>query len=232
MGSEMCIRDSIYLERAELADFLGGTQQYTEVLLKLKDYKRDGRDLTEILREDLADQGLIRGGIYARSEVRTWEEYRGNLIGAIQNERVLMMIMLSLVLLVAGFTVFAILSMMVTEKRRDIGILCAIGATPKGILDTFLYIAFWDALIGATLGTILGTWGAIKIDAIERAVSKLIHKQIFNRDVYLFDHIPSIVQPMWVAAIVLGAFVCALLFAAVPAVRAARMDPLEALRYE
>jgi lipoprotein-releasing system permease protein len=222
----------VYLERAELADFLGGTQRYSEVLLRLKDYDAEGRDLVHHLREDLAERGLIRGGLYALTEVRTWEEFRGNLIGAIQNERVLMMIMLSLVLLVAGFTVFAILSMMVTEKRRDIGILCAIGATPKGILDTFLYIAFWDALIGATLGAILGTWGAIEIDTIERKVSSLIGIKIFNRDVYLFDHIPSIVEPTWVAAIVLGAFTCALMFAAIPALRAARMDPLEALRYE
>jgi lipoprotein-releasing system permease protein len=222
----------IYLERSELADFLGGTQRYSEVLVRLRDYAEHGRPLTAALREELGQAGLIRGGVYAMTEVRTWEEFRGNLIGAIENERVLMMIMLSLVLLVAGFTVFAILSMMVTEKRRDIGILCALGATPKGILDTFLYIAFWDALIGATLGMLLGVWGALKIDALEQAISRLIGKQIFNRDVYLFDHIPSIVVPLWVALIVLGAFACALLFAAIPALRAARMHPLEALRYE
>lgn len=222
----------VYVERTELADFIGGSQRFHEVLVKLTDYGRHGRAFSAALRTELDDAGLIRGGPYADTEVRTWEEYRGNLIGAIENERVLMMIMLSLVLLVAGFTVFAILSMMVTEKRRDIGILCAIGATPKGVLDLFLFIAFWDALIGATLGTILGVWGAIKIDAIEQRISQVIGKQIFNREVYLFDHIPSIVEPLWVAAIVLGAFTCALAFAAIPALRAARMDPLTALRYE
>jgi lipoprotein-releasing system permease protein len=222
----------VYVERAELADLLGDTQQYSEVLVRLKSYEKDGARLAAELRADLELKGLIRGGGMGGTEVRTWEEFRGNLLGAIENERVLMMIMLSLVLLVAGFTVFAILSMMVTEKRRDIGILCAIGATPKGILDLFLFIAFWDALIGATFGAILGIWGAIKIDVIEQKVSRLIGKQIFNREVYLFDHIPSVVEPLWVAMIVLGAFACALAFAAIPALRAARMDPLTALRYE
>jgi lipoprotein-releasing system permease protein len=222
----------VYLERDELSNLLGGTQRYSEVLVRLKAYPRDGQRLSGRLRVDLEEQGLIRGGMMAETEVRTWEEFRGNLLGAIENERVLMMIMLSLVLLVAGFTVFAILSMMVTEKRRDIGILCAVGATPKGVLDLFLMIAFWDALIGATFGAILGVWGAIKIDIIEQRLSNLIGKQIFNREVYLFDHIPSVVEPLWVAAIVLGAFTCALAFAAIPALRAARMDPLTALRYE
>ncbi len=222
----------IYLERTELIDFLRDTRRFTQVLVRVEDFKRDGNRIRDELRESLAAAGVIQGGPYARQEVRTWEEFRGNLLGAIENERVLMAIMLSLVLVVAGFTIFAILSMMVTEKRRDIGILCALGGTPKGILDVFLMIALWDALIGGFFGAVLGTWGAIRIDSIERWLSKTFGVQIFNRDVYLFDHIPSIVQPMAVGVIVFGAFVCALLFAAIPAWRAARLDPLEALRYE
>jgi lipoprotein-releasing system permease protein len=143
-----------------------------------------------------------------------------------------MAIMLSLVLLVAGFTVFAILSMMVSEKRRDIGILTALGATPRGVMTSFLMIAFWDALIGALLGAVFGTWGALKIDSIEQSLSSLLGVQIFDRDVYLFDTIPSVVEVLPVTLIVLGAFVCALLFAAIPAWNAAKLDPLEALRHE
>jgi lipoprotein-releasing system permease protein len=225
----------IYLDRRELADFLGQTRGYTQVLVRLVDYERDSAAVTADLRATLAERGLIAGGMqYAdgRIEVRTWEEFRGNLLGAIENERVLMGIMLSLVLVVAGFTVFAILSMMVTEKRRDIGILAALGATPRGVMSLFLMVAFWDALLGGFLGAVLGTWGALRIDAIERWLSRAFGVQIFNRDVYLFDHIPAIVQPLWVGAIVLGAFVCTLRFAAKPAIRAARLDPLEALRYE
>ena len=222
--------ERVYLERSELTDFLGGSQQFSQILVRLHDYEKDGALAREELESSLVKAGLIDEEAWP--QVLTWEDFRGNLLGAIENERVLMAIMLSLVLIVAGFTVFAILSMMVTEKRRDIGILCALGATPRGILHLFLMIAFWDALLGAVLGGAAGIWAAIKIDTVERWLSATFGWQIFNRDVYIFDYIPSIVQPLWVATIVLGAFVCALLFAAIPAWRAASLHPLEALHYE
>jgi lipoprotein-releasing system permease protein len=221
---------TVYLPRSELVSLLGTPTQYDTVLVKLKDYARDGEAVRDDLREGLYSKGLIRDR--HSSEVRTWEEFRGTLLGAIENEKTLMSIMLSLVVVVAGFTVFAILSMMVTEKRRDIGILSALGATPAGIHVLFVLIGFWDALIGATLGAIIGTWAAFKIDAIERWLSDTFSIQIFNRDVYLFDHIPSVVEPVGVALIVLGAFVCTLLFASIPAWKAGRLHPLDALRYE
>jgi len=242
--------ERIYVERGELARMLAGVDesdpmpagatQYSEVLVRLHDYQAHGVLAAGDLRSMLVEKNLLdRYG-----DVLTWEQFRKPLLGAIENERVLMAIMLSLVLLVAGFTIFAILSMMVTEKRRDIGILTALGATPRGVLSLFLLIGFWDALLGATLGAIFGIWGALKIDPIElwlsgsfsRFLSFVLQREvkieIFDRHVYLFDSIPSVVQPVAVAAIVLGAFVCTLLFAAIPAWKAATLDPVEALRFE
>lgn len=219
----------IYMDRRELLDLLGGPRQFSQVLVKLQDYPRDGKQVREELSEKLYRAGLTAGYRY---EVRTWEQFKQTLLGAIGNERVLMAIMLSLVMLVAGFTVYAILSMMVTEKRRDIGILCALGAPPRGIQALFLMIGFWDVLIGASLGALIGVVGAFKIDGIERGLSKLFGIEIFDRNVYLFDYIPSVVDPVAVALIVLGAFVCTFVFALWPAWRASRLHPLDALRYE
>lgn len=221
---------TVYLERSELVTLLATPTQFDKVLVKLVDYEKDGAAVRDDLRRQLFQKGLIRDP--GSSEVRTWEEFRGTLLGAIENEKTLMSIMLSLVVVVAGFTVFAILSMMVTEKRRDIGILAALGATPGGIHVLFLLIGFWDALLGAGLGAIVGVWGAIQIDPIERWLSSTFGIQIFNREVYLFDHIPSVVEPIGVALIVLGAFVCTLVFASIPAWKAGRLHPLDALRYE
>jgi lipoprotein-releasing system permease protein len=222
--------ERIYMDRAELVDFLGTGRQYSQVLVKTRDYDLQGRALQSDLSRRLSELGILRG--VDAGEVRTWEDHRRSLLAAIKNERVLMGIMLSLVVLVAAFTIFAILSMMVTEKRRDIGILTALGATSGGVSQLFLLVAFWDALLGALAGAVLGVLGAVYIDSIEQALSKAFGVQIFDRGVYIFDHIPSVVNPSWVALIVLGSFLCTLLFALVPAVRAGRLHPLDALRHE
>lgn len=221
----------IYVARSELADFISSGRPYSQILVRLDDYAKNGHAARTDLERTLKEKDLIFGPQFA-DEVLTWEDTNRPLLGAIENERMLMAIMLSLVLVVAGFTIFATLSMMVTEKRRDIGILSALGATPRGILAMFLMIAFWDALIGTALGGFIGVIAANNIDGIERWLSYQLNIQIFDRDVYLFTHIPTIVQPMAVAAIVGGAFLVSHLFAAFPAWRAARLDPLTALRYE
>ena len=222
----------VYFDRPVLAKLLGRTEYFTHILVKLIDYERDKQRSVEEFYPRLAAAGLVQGPGSGFREVQTWEQQKDYFLRAVENERFLMALMLSLVMVVAGFTVYALLSMMVLEKRRDIGILCALGATPGGIMSVFVLIGFWQALFGALIGAVLGVWGALKVDALEQWLSRTMGFQIFDRNVYYFDHIPAIVEPVWVAVIVLGAFVCTLVFAALPAIRAARMNPIDALRYE
>lgn len=223
----------IYMDRRDLADFL---QQYdpswTSLLVKVEDYERDKNDVRNDLWTKLNAAGHLDLPGVSRSEFRTWEDFRRQLLRAIENEKMLMGIMLSLVLVVACFTVFALLSMMVTEKRRDIGILCALGATSRGVMALFLMIGLWEAVLGSAAGALVGVLGALNIDGIEKWLSSTFGFEIFDRNVYLFDHIPSEVSAAGVASIVFGAVFFTLLFAAIPAWRASRLNPVEALRHE
>jgi lipoprotein-releasing system permease protein len=226
-----------YFDRRDLADYLAlnegpDPRDFSSVLVRLHDYERDKEAVRAELYQKLHDEGFLHDPKSPYREITTWEDRRQNLLRAIENERALMGIMLSLVLVVAGFTVFALLSMMVSEKRRDIGILSALGATPSGVMTLFLLIGLWQALLGAALGAGAGIWAALRIDTIERWLSSTFGFQIFNRDVYFFDHIPSVIEPIGVSVIVGGAVFLTLMFAAIPAWRAARLNPVDALRYE
>ncbi len=221
----------IYLARSDLYDLLGGARSYTEVSVLLHDYERDAEMFCAEMSATLEERGLILGS-ERMPEVRTWETYRAPLLGSIENQRSIMAILLSLVLIVAGFTVFAILSMMVNEKRRDIGILSALGATPRAVVSMFLWIAAWDVFLGATAGAVVGTWGAIEIDSIEAWLSSVLGFPILDRSLYLFDTIPSRVEPSAVALILVVTLAATLLAALIPAWRASRLDPLQAVRQD
>ncbi len=222
--------DRIYMARSELADFLQDGRSFSKLMVTLDDYENDAEAFCSSVVQSGDEQALLFGDDLP--EVRTWETQKQGMIGAVKNERVMMGIMLGLVLVVAGFTIFAILSMMVFEKRRDIGILTAIGATPRKIMHTFLLIGLWDALIGATAGAVLGTWAALRIGSIDAWVSEQFGFELFQHDVFAFDQIPSKVQPVVVLCMLASGIILTLLFAAVPAWRASRLDPLDALRTE
>jgi len=219
----------IYLDRRVLGEFVGGDRPYSEVAVDLYDYERDGEGLCATMTEELGQRRLLRHS-ERHPEVRTWESQRANLLLSIENQRRIMAIVLSLVLMVAGFTVFAILSMMITEKRRDIGILTALGATPAKLMSMFLMIATWDVALGALSGAATGALAATNIDSIERWLSQAIGVQILDRTLYGFDRIPSQVEPLAVAIILASTLILTLLFAAIPAWRASRLDPLQAIR--
>jgi len=156
--------------------------------------------------------------------VLTWMEQNRNLFAALKLEKVVMFLVLTLIVLVACFTVVATLLMMVIERTRDIGILRALGATSGGVRAVFTAVG----LAVGGFGTLLGLVGGV-------AVCELLRRYQFVKlpaDVYYLDHLP--VQMAWpdVGLILVAAFVISWLACLYPASVAARLKPVEALRYE
>ena len=163
--------------------------------------------------------------------VQTWEEVRAPYLRAVNNEKVLLLIVLSFIILLAGFTILATLTLTVVEKTRDIGLLKAIGATTGGVLSLFLRSGLMIGVFGGVLGIGLGRLVERNVNGIKDALSE-IGIQIFPPDIYLFREIPHEWGWTSVAAIFAGGVGIAFLAGLPPALRAARMDPVVALRHE
>jgi lipoprotein-releasing system permease protein len=111
-------------------------------------------------------------------------------------------------------------------------VLKALGASNGGVLRIFLGYGLLLGLVGAALGTCLGLGITLNINGIEQVLAKLTGQEIFDRSIYYFDRIPTDVQPLHVALINAGAVAIAVLFSVLPALRAALLHPVRALRYE
>jgi lipoprotein-releasing system permease protein len=122
--------------------------------------------------------------------------------------------------------------MIVVEKTRDIGILKALGASNVGVLKIFLGYGLLLGIVGAILGTALGVGITIHINGLEHLLARLTGQQIFDRKIYYFNEIPTNLQAWTVAMIDAGAVAIAVLFSVLPALRAALLHPVRALRYE
>lgn len=164
--------------------------------------------------------------------VQTWEDKQGPLLAAISIERGILNILLFMIIGVAGFGILAIFSMIVSEKTRDIGILKSLGASHWGVLKIFTGFALLLGTVGCALGTGLGLLITYNINEIEKYIAEKTGRELFDRSLYYFNEIPTEVDPMNIFLILLGAMFIALLSSLVPAIKASRMHPVNALRFE
>jgi lipoprotein-releasing system permease protein len=168
------------------------------------------------------------------SEVRVnrWEDYNATYIAAVENERRLMILLFGIISIVAVFLILAIFYMIVVEKTRDIGILKSIGASANQIAAIFLAYAGFIGLVGSIIGTILGYKFVKHINDIQNWLIHVFGWRIWNREVYAFDDIPSLVKTEDMIVVVVAAIISSVIGAIIPAIRAAKMNPVETLRYE
>jgi lipoprotein-releasing system permease protein len=222
--SEMSEYDSQYVfVPLEYLQHLRTTpDRVTSIQIKLKNYD-DAEQVVQKLSELFPGQNM---------RVQTWEEKQGPLLAAIAVEKGILNVLLFLIIGVAGFGILAIFTMIVAEKTRDIGILKALGASYGGVMKIFLGYGFLLGVIGAWLGTLLGTTLTNNINAVEKWLSNVTGSEVFPRDIYYFNEIPTDMRLWPLLLINAGAIGIAVVFSILPALRAAWLHPVRALRYE
>jgi lipoprotein-releasing system permease protein len=166
--------------------------------------------------------------------VYAWDEQPGTarFLMAVQKEMVLVTLLFSLISIVAVFLIFCIFYMIVAEKTRDIGIIKSVGATPGGVAQIFLGYGLAIGIVGGLAGLLIGYGIVHNINFLHTEMGKLMGITIWDPDVYAFDTIPNTMEPMQVTIIVAVAIISSVLGSLVPAIRAAGMHPVEALRWE
>jgi len=193
----------------------------TGLRVKLKD-PQQAREVAAALAPQLGADVMVRDWTRAN---RTW-------FAAVQIEKRMMFIILTLIVAVAAFNLVSTLVMTVTDKRADIAILRTLGASPASIMGIFVVQGALVGVIGTLSGLLLGLLVAFNIGSIVPAIERALGASFLPRDVYLISRMPS--DPQWadIGPVVIIALVLALAATLYPSWRASRIDPAEALRHE
>jgi lipoprotein-releasing system permease protein len=208
----------IHLEDAERLFRLAGP---SGLRLKVADMQRAPEVAAEL-------GATLKGDLY----LRDWSQQNRNWFAAVQTEKRMMFIILTLIIAVAAFNLVSTLVMTVTDKQADIAILRTLGASPASIMKIFIIQGALVGLIGTAIGVSLGVLVALNIDVIVPFIEHLFRVQFLPRDIYLISALPSDLRWPDVSRISGIAVLLAFLATLYPSWRAARVRPAEALRYE
>jgi lipoprotein-releasing system permease protein len=161
-----------------------------------------------------------------------WTQNNNAFFAAVEVERNVMFLILTLIILVAAFNIVSSLIMMVKDKTRDIAVLRTIGASAGAILRIFLMCGAFVGIAGTLLGTVLGVVFCLNIERIRHVIESLSGTNLFNPEVYFLSRLPAVLQWSEVGQVVGMAIAISLVATIYPSWRAAKTDPVEALRNE
>ena len=199
-------------------------------------FRTSGPTGVQLRLRDLDEAPLVAAQLARRLgsgvEVRDWTSTNRNWFSAVQIEKRLMFIILTLIVAVAAFNLVSTLVMTVTDKRADIAILRTLGATPRSIMAIFVVQGAAAGIIGTLAGVVLGLVVAFNIGVIVPFIERLLHVTFLPSSVYLISRMPSDPQQGDIVPIAVISLVLAFVATIYPSWRASRLQPAEALRYE
>lgn len=198
--------------------------------------KKNAISVLEILTEDADAIAVMRKRLFdalgADVHVLDWQQVNSSFFTALQVERNVMFLILTLIIIVAAFNIISSQIMLVNDKGRGIAILRTMGATRGMILRIFFMTGASVGVIGTALGGVLGISFALNIESIRQWVESLTKTDLFAAEIYFLSKLPAVIDPGEVITVILMALVLSFLASIIPARRAARLDPVEVLRYE
>jgi lipoprotein-releasing system permease protein len=187
--------------------------------------------LTDLFLAPRLTRELMRT-LRAEVMVSDWTRSHANFFRAVQIEKRVMFVILTLIVLVSAINLISTLVMAVTEKQSDIAILRTLGATPASILKVFVIQGLIIGVVGILAGVTLGVIGALNVETAVPAIERAFGVQFLAKDVYYISDLPSDLHWDDVLSVALVALSLSWLATLYPSWRAARLNPAEALRYE
>ncbi len=185
----------------------------------------------DILKAPVISREIV-SQLPGRYWVVDWTQRHANFFRALKTEKTVMFVILMLIVAVAAFNIISTLVMMVSDKQSDIAVLRTLGASPGSILKIFMIQGTIIGVVGITLGVIGGVWLASNVETLVPAIENLFGVKFLSPDVYYISDLPSDMHWNDVITISIISFVLSILATIYPALRAAKTQPAEALRYE
>jgi len=164
--------------------------------------------------------------------VSDWRDRLAAFWGALKVERVAMSIILGLVVAIAALNIISGIVMLVKNKTRDIAILRTVGASQSSMLRIFFIAGATIGIAGTATGLLLGLLFCLNIGSIQHVLETITGTSLFNAEVYMLDAIPALVDPTDVFWVTVWSFFMSCVAGLIPSWQAAKLDPVEALRYE
>lgn len=198
-------------------------------------FKSTDTEKIDIFIKDPQNTEEVAEEIYRISDVnyiQGWKESNRYLINALEVERNVMFLILSLVILIASFNIVSGLIMLVRSKTREVAILRTIGMSKKSISMVFLFIGIRIGVMGTIWGAIIGVLFSLNIERIRAGLEALMGVNLFAEEIYFLSQLPSDVQSFQVILVVSIALLFSVLSAVYPAIRASRIKPVEGLKYD
>ena len=230
---ETYIVDSIF--DSEIADFDRNVAFINlNDLENLFDLKKENRNL-EIYLKNPKKIELIKKKlqtIFTDQYIYTWSDLNKSLFSALKVERNVMFIILSLIIIVAAFNIISSLTILVKNKTKEIAILKSIGVQNKSIVKIFFMVGFLIGTFATIFGIFLGILFSYKIESVRQMISNIFDVTLFPEEIYFLSKMPSEINPESIILIAICSIIITSFVSIFPALKAAKMDPVKALKYE